>query len=40
MAGFKPATHPARMRAEETLSRSRTLARWVAGSSPAMTVLV
>jgi hypothetical protein len=40
MAAFKAATHPARVGApKKSLSRSQTLAQWVAGSSPAMTII-
>jgi hypothetical protein len=33
MAALEAATQPAWVRAEETLSRSQTLAHWVAGSA-------
>src|SRR5690242_3753798 len=37
MAAPVAAIHPARVHAPARLCRSRTLARWMAGSSPAMT---
>jgi hypothetical protein len=37
MAAPDAAIHPARPRAEENYLRSQALARWMAGSSPAMT---
>jgi hypothetical protein len=38
MAALVAAIHLERVGAPKRLTRSRTLARWMAGSSPAMTV--
>ena len=41
MAALEAATQQARVRAPgKTLLRSQTLARWVAGSSPAMVIFI